>query len=207
MRAKLPLWAWMIVSLVIFSFFGFVACVVGSVSAIQKMACDASDPKQQKTVADKVADFPHPLPPGFSIDKAIELSLPLLFSSSKEILIVKHLPDNLSIQMFCDPQADPSDVLDAANFLDRAIELSGDGLPAAKIQAVKSKGQAKVKGHEMAYIVGEFKDPQDRILQGMIGCICVKDKHKTILIYAAEPPQTVFDLETVMTLFNSAKSF
>ncbi|MFX7136287.1 hypothetical protein ABTI19_20030, partial [Acinetobacter baumannii] len=60
---------------------------------------------------------------------------------------------------------------------------------------------------EMAYIVGEFKDPQDRLVQGMIGCVCVKDKHKTILIYATEPPASPFDLETVMGLLKSAKSF
>ncbi|MFX5689003.1 hypothetical protein ABTD94_21545, partial [Acinetobacter baumannii] len=80
---------------------------------------------------------------------------------------MKHVPDNLSIQLFSDPDAEPVDATDARNFLDKAIEVSNNnGYPTAKIQAVKSKGQTTIHGQEMAYIVGEFKDPQDRLVQG-----------------------------------------
>ena len=131
----------------------------------------------------------------------------MVASSEKDILVVNHAPDNLSIQLFSDPQAEATDATDAHNFLERALDVSSNGYPAPKIQAVKSKGQTTICGQEMAYIVGEFKDPQDRIAEGMIGCICVKNKHKTILIYAVEPPGTSFNLETVMSLLKSAKSF
>jgi hypothetical protein len=174
---------------------------------IQQMAKDSVNPERQRQIADKLAQFPQPLPDGFSIDKAVEITLPLMLPSAKEILVVKHVPDNLSIQLFGDPQADSVDAADAHIFLDRAIEVSSTGFPAAKIQAVKSKGQTTIAGQEMAYIVGEFKDPQERKIEGMIGCICIKDKHKTILIYAVEPPGTSFNLETVMSLLKSVKSF
>jgi len=207
MKRSLPVWARIIVSLVVATMVGVGYASVRGVSMMQQMAQDSCDPQKQRLISRKVADFPEPFPAGYSIDKAISIGMPMLATSAKDILVIKHVPDNLSIQLFSDPQADPADATDARNFLDRAIEVSSNGYPAPKIQAVKSKGQTTICGQEMAYIVGEFKDPQERKIEGMIGCICVKDKHKTILIYAVEPPATPFNLETVMSLLKSVKSF
>lgn len=207
MKRSLPVWARIIVSLVVATLVGVGYGAVRGVSMMQQMARDSCDPQKQRLISRNVADFPDPLPAGYSIDKAISIGMPMLAASAKDILVIKHAPDNLSIQLFSDPQAEPSDATDARNFLDRAIEVSSIGYPAPKIQAVKSKGQTTICGQEMAYIVGEFKDPQERKIEGMIGCICIKDKNKTILIYAVEPPATSFNLETVMSLLKSVKSF
>ena len=207
MKSRLPSWARIIVALVAATFVGSGYSVIRAVSMIQQMARDSTNPEKQWAIARNVADFPRPLPEGYVIDKAVTIAIPMVPKSGKDILVVKHVPDNLSIQLFSDPLAEQSDATDARNFLDRAIQVNSSGYPTPKIQAVKSKGQTTICGQEMAYIVGEFKDPQDRNSNGMIGCICVKDSHKTILIYALEPPGTAFNLETVMTLLKSVKSF
>jgi hypothetical protein len=206
-RLSLPLWARLIVALVVALLVGFGYMIVRGVSMVQHLAHDSVDPTKQKQVVQTVAQFPDPLPNGYSIDRAISIGVPGVDYSRKDIVVLKHLPDNLNLQLFSNPDAEGEDTMDARNYLDRQIEVSSSGFPAAKIQAVKSKGQTTICGQEMAYIVGEFKDPQDQKFSGMIGCICVRNKHKTILLYAMEPPGTPFNLETVMSLLKSVKSF
>jgi hypothetical protein len=203
-RLSLPLWARLIIALVVASLVGVGYAAVRSVTLIKHLLHDSIDPKKQKQVVQSIASFPDPLPDGFLIDRAISVGIPGIEESSKEIVVLRRQPDNLSVQLFSNPAAANEDTIDARNYLDRAIEVS---YPAAKIQAVKSKGQTTICGQEMAYIVGEFKDPQDQKFSGMIGCICVKEKHKTILLYAVEPPGTPFNLETVMGLLKSVKGF
>ena len=93
-------------------------------------------------------------------------------------------------------------------FLNRAIDL-GDKAVAMpnKIRAVQSKGKETVCGSQMPYIVGEFSDERKRNVEGMIACICIKEKRKTILIYALEPPGTPYNLQVTMDLLKSIKSF
>ncbi len=207
MKSRLPTWARILISLSAATIVGVGYGAVRGVSYIQNMARDSTNHDLQKAIAQNIAKFPDPLPGGFVIDKAIHIAIPMVPKSGKDILVVKHVPDNLSIQLFSDPLAEQADATDARNFLDKAIQVNSGGYPAPKIQAVKSKGQTTICGQEMAYIVGEFKDPQDRKSEGMMGCICVKDKHQTILIYAIEPPGTPFQLESVMRLLESVKSF
>jgi hypothetical protein len=206
-RLSLPLWARIVVALVAASLVGLGYMVVRGVAMVQHLAHDSIDPNKQKQVVQTVAQFPDPLPEGYSIERAISIGVPGVDTSRKDIVILKHVPDNLSVQLFSNPDAEGEDTIDARNYLDRAMEVSSSGYPAAKIQAVKSKGQTTICGQEMAYIVGEFKDPQDQKFSGMIGCICVRNKHKTILLFAVEPPGTPFNLETVMSLLKSVKSF
>ncbi len=206
-RLSLPLWARLIVAFVVASLVGLGYMLVRGVAMMQQMAHDSIDPTKQKQVIQTVAQFPEPLPDGYSIDKAISIGMPGVESSRKDIVVLKHAPDNLNLQLFSNPEAEGEDTMDARNYLDRQIEVSSNNYPAAKIQAVKSKGQTTICGQEMAYIVGEFKDPQDQKFSGMIGCICVRKKHKTILLYAMESPGTPFNIETVMSLLKSVKSF
>ncbi|HEY9682561.1 MAG TPA: hypothetical protein V6C86_13355 [Oculatellaceae cyanobacterium] len=210
MKAKLPAWARIIIAFSVASIVGVLYTAIRSVSLLQQAARESLDPSKQKAIAHHVADFPDPLPAGFSIDKALSIAIPLVPSSGKDILVVKHVPDNLSIQLFSDPLSGQVETLEPREYLDRAMEVGGGSYLTPKIQAVKSKGQTTIAGQEMAYIVGEFKDPKDvdeRKVEGMIGCICVKEKKKTILITALEPFGTSFNLDTVMTLLKSAKSF
>jgi hypothetical protein len=195
------------VAFVVASLVGVGYMIVRGVAMMQHMAQDSVDPVKQKQVMHTVAEFPDPLPNGYSIDKAISIGMPGVETSRKDIVVLKHVPDNLSLQLFSNPDAEGEDTMDARNYLDRQIEVSSNNYPAAKIQAVKSKGQTTICGQEMAYIVGEFKDPQDQKFSGMIGCICVRNKHKTILLYAMEPPGVPFNIETVMSLLKSVKSF
>ena len=206
-RISLPLWARIIVAFTVAAMVGVAYVAVRGVSLIQHFTQDSIDPKKQKLVLAGVADFPEPLPDGYSVESAMNLGIPGSGELGKAIVVLKHAPDNMTLQLFCNPDAEREDTIDARNFLDKMMQVVGNGYPGAKMQAVKSKGQTTISGHEMAYIVGEFKDAQDKSFEGMIGCICVKDKHKTILLYAMEPPNAPFNLETVMGLLKSVRSF
>jgi hypothetical protein len=120
---------------------------------------------------------------------------------------VSHQPDNQLIQFLCYPNTGDDD---PEFFLSRAIDLSDTALPSMapnKIHSVKSKGEEVIDKRRMAYIVGEFYDEKKKSVEGLIGCICIKEKRKTILIYALEPSGTPYNLPVTMDLLKSIKSF
>ena len=59
----------------------------------------------------------------------------------------------------------------------------------------------------MPYILCDFDDGSGGSMTGMIGCISVKSKHKTILIYAFQPSSSAYNLQTTMKFLHSVKSF
>jgi hypothetical protein len=211
MKRRLPLWARIIIAVVAASLVGIVFGVARFVLIIREMSLDARDPVKQKAVLSHIGQFPNPLPDGFTIEKALHVYFPL----DRDIVFLIRPVDKLMIQIWSGPESDllsptspNTSALDAKTILERAEEVSGNGYP-AKIQSVKSKGQTNIGGEQMAYIVGDFKDPQERKLNGMIGCICIskKEKPKTILIYALQPAENPYNQEASMNLLKSIKSF
>ena len=68
MKRPLPAWAKVIVALVVASFVGVGYSIVRAVSMIRQMSADSVNPEKQSRIAERGADFPIPLPEGFSID-------------------------------------------------------------------------------------------------------------------------------------------
>ncbi len=193
--SRLPVWARLVIALVISSLLGLSYAAIRFADVVQSTARDAFDPKKISEVANEIFQLPVPLPAGYTYDSALNFPGPTVK--------IWHEPDKQLIECFCDRNSAESD---PKQVLDQAIDLHEKGLP-HKIHSLKSRGKTTVCGQEMPYIVGEFYDEQNRSVEGMTGCICIKEKHKTIYIYALEPYGTPYNLQITMNLLNSIKGF
>jgi hypothetical protein len=194
-RRKLPTWARVIVALVLAVLVGLTYGAFRLADVIEKVAREAIDPAKIPEIAKQIGDFPNPLPAGYKYEYA--LGFPQITVS------IRHQPDNQLIQLLCDKNSFEED---PKVILDRALDLGGQGLP-AKIHGLKSKGKEMILGQDMPYIVGEFYDEDHRNVEGMIGCISIKNAHKTILIYALAPFGSPYTLQVTMDLLKSIKHF
>jgi hypothetical protein len=198
-KRRLPGWARIIVTLVLISLVSLTYGAFQLADWIGIMAKDAIDPKKMPVVAAEIGAFPEPLPAGYRYEYAYDFPVPYVQ--------IHHDPDNQLMQLLWDRNLIEED---PELFLNRAIDLGGMAVPNQmpnKIHAIKSKGNESIAGHRMPYIVGEFYNENGKNVEGMIGCICVKEKRKTILIYALEPVGTPYNLQVTMDLLKSIKSF
>jgi hypothetical protein len=201
-KRPLPVWARIIVALVLTAIVSLTYGAFRLADWIGIMARDAIDAKKMPVVAAEIGAFPQPLPDGYKYEYAYDLPVPFVQ--------IHHDSDNQLIQVML-ILLDGSIVEDDPElFINRAIDSGGIPMPTQmpnKIHAIKLKGKQIIAGHRMPYIVGEFYDEKGRNVEGMIGCICIKEKRKTILIYALEPFGTPYNLQVTMDLLKSIKSF
>jgi hypothetical protein len=201
-KRSLPVWARIIVALVLTTLVSLTYGAFQLADWVVFMARDAIDPKKMPVVAAEIGAFPQPLPEGYKYEYAYDLPVPFVQ--------IHHDSDNQLIQVL-QILWDGSIVEDDPElFLNRAIDSGGVPMPTQmpnKIHAIKVKGKDSIAGHRMPYIVGEFYDEKGKNVEGMIGCICIKEKRKTILIYALQPSGTPYNLQVTMDLLKSIKSF
>lgn len=193
---RLPNWARLIVSLVVLALTACILIVCSLPAVIQKVSKEAIDPKLMPLVAAEIGLFPEPLPAGYKYEFACRLPLPNVQ--------IRHEPDKQLIQIDCQPdvaEEDPQMVLN------RAIDFGDQFMSVNKLHSVKTRASATIAGCEMPYIVGEFVDDKSKNVEGMIACLCVKEKRKTILIYARQPLGSPYNLQVTMDLLKSIKSF
>lgn len=189
----------------------------------KSLAKQSVEPEVIRRTAQQIAQLPDPLPPGYKYQLCIPFA-PFITSVS-----IMHEDDKQLITLFsalAGSEQDPKEM--ASRAFDMGINplasISGDEpTPVLRFQEVKSKGEETIAGQKMPYIVGEIAGPsgtpQDdsgqakkekadkKERQGMVGCICVKEAKKIILIYALQTSDSPYNQQVTMDLLKTIKGF
>lgn len=200
MRKPLPTWSKVMIAFVLVSMVGSIVLFVFAMFFLQKMARQATDPKLVVQVAKQIADFPEPLPNGYRWEVGVSVPKIVPIVSAN----LSHQPDNQVIEFLLDR---PKQYEDAKTYLDRALQLGGNDVLPSQICTIEKRGEETIAGEKMTYIVGEFKSAGDNKMGGMVGCLSIKNKRKTILIYAFQPSGSPYNAKVTTDLLNSIKGF
>lgn len=195
-RQGLPTWAKVLIGLVVAGAIGVVIIVAIAAFFLVNSFKQAQDPVAIAKVADQIGTFQNPLPDGYKYMMGLNLA-------GIETLTVEHKPDEQIIFVIAYPKADQ----DANSVVERISQTGvNTGQTSAKFEKVTGRGTEQVAGEQMPYIVGTLVDKSGSH-EGMFGCIIPRGKNKTVLIYAAEPAGTSFNLPVTKNFLNSIHSF
>ncbi|HEY9787209.1 MAG TPA: hypothetical protein V6D17_17600 [Candidatus Obscuribacterales bacterium] len=195
----LPLWSRIIIGLVIAAFSGTMIFASKCVFDIKELARLAVDPAYIAMCAGKIADFPEPLPEGYSYKVGLDLQ-PFQIS----IVTLEHAADQQQMVFFSVRDQTPD--VDAKSLLSRAYDY-GINTPTASAHFtdLKMKGEITVAGETAPYMSGQLTDREGRKYEGLIACIRPKGQKKTILIYALEPPGKPLNTDICFDLLKKIK--
>lgn len=206
-KAAYPLWAKVIMSVVLF---GWLACVyffIVSAHTCVAVVRHAPDPAYIEAITRKIARIDK-LPAGFKPIFAVSL-----FNSS--LLTLNYEPDHTGFMVWSVPPEQRR--WTARQLVDSMAEK---GIPTISDDfKVEKKGAIPVSGETMEYVSGEASSKQGNY-GGFVGCAVLKDK-RAIFIYGWTPPklakqkagiapqtgQVSFDMDAVNSLLSSVKGF
>ena len=93
MRTKLPTWAWVIIAFTSIVLVGVLALEICSTFALDRLVSNANKPDHIKIVAKDIAEFPDPLPDGYSYQMGV--SFPFVVS----MINIDHKSDKQLIEI------------------------------------------------------------------------------------------------------------
>lgn len=173
---------------------------VNGLIALQRLVRQSTDPQAVLRTAQSIAQFPQPLPPGYSLlvgGRIFDLSL----------ICIDHAPEHQQLFIYCLQGALGSDK-DAKSLLDRAYDVGlNTNTFNAKFIELKESGQTKVADLDMKYRIGTYLDADNKNAQALVGCICVNKPAKNILIYSYPAPGNAYNHKVTMNLLDSIKGF
>lgn len=190
----LPLWAKILIGLVVVGIVGFIAVCVGLWVTFKNTL--SLNPEEIQRNASQIAVFEQPLPTGYKYSMGINLM-------GINTVVVEHQPDQQMIFLICYPKAESDPETMVAKISESGVNT---GSTSAKIEKIKEKGKEAVAGETMPYVMGTMSD-KNGSHEGLFGCIVPKAKQKTILIYAAEPSGKPYDLAVTEGFLKSIKEF
>jgi hypothetical protein len=192
----LPLWAKILIVLMVTSFASIVSLVIVSYVWIYPKFLNSSKPENINNVAAHIATFsPYP-PPGFKFVLGLELF-------NVYTLIAEHTSDRQSMFLISYPfvQGDASTIVDA---------ISANSLQTPQIGAhfnsVTSKGELQVAHQKMPYIVGTVSD-QGRISEALFGCLVLRNSNHTICVLTLSPSREGPSFKDTVSLLGSIEKF
>jgi hypothetical protein len=199
-RQRLPGWATGLVAFVVISYlavyFGGISFLYLCKHATQK----ALDPAEIIRVAREIAQFPEPLPQGFSFVYGLRFG-------PVNLVTLVHKPNGVEITIASEQK---SEALDADSALKQASDMgvnlpSSDWLPHyTRFKSAKVKDNAEIAGEKMAYMVGEIGD-DEHTQPGFLGCIVSKKTRKSILIFGIQPEGKSYNLDETLGVLKSIK--
>jgi hypothetical protein len=197
-KIGLPVWARILICLVVsVMVFAIGGSFVGLMS-IQRLSREAKNPAAVLKNAQKIAQFPQPLPEGYGFVTGVKLFYVV-------IVVIEHKSDHQQIVFYCLP---PSKEIDAKNLLDQAYDLGLNPYSVnGKFQELKSSGTAEIAFVPMPFRIGTYQDTNGKPAEGMVGCICVNNPAKNILIYSYPAPGNAYNHDVTMNLLKSIKGF
>lgn len=199
-RQRLPVWAVLLIV--------FVVLTIGSVSATafswlmlaRQIVIDVNVPEKMQATAQKIAQFPQPLPEGYKYLMAANFEI-------MQCMVIEHQPSGQQIAFYSLPG--PTNDKDSKIFLDKAYEAGiNTTYMAAKFNEVKSNGTIPLLGQQMNYLMGEFTDlSSNRKGDGFVATIGLNKAAKNILIYSYPDRDHAYNQQVTMNLLNSLKGF
>jgi hypothetical protein len=218
---KFPIWATLVIAFVVVSFASVYVAGILTIKATQRIAKELVDPSNIAVVANAMGGMPEKLPEGFSYrvglsvnDEAFKKWFGLPSSSAKiaalaktslNFLAIEHSPDGQQVVIVSSPQEEPKD---SKEILEAAYELGiNTGTTTAHFKSIKDRGQAEVAGMPMPYLLGDTEDTNQKLMQGMIGCISIKDKHRSLLVYGIQPEGETYNLAETLDLLHCIQGF
>ncbi len=166
----------------------------------RRIAVDATIPERMQRTALKIAQFEEPLPVAYKYLMAADFQI-------MRFLVIEHEPSHQQIAFY--GLSGLTSERDAKNLLDRAYDMGINTVyTVAKFHDLKSRGNEKVAGQEMRYLIGEFTDPSTgRKADGLVGCISLNKAAKNILIYSYPDRDHAYNQQATMDLLRSIKGF
>lgn len=166
----------------------------------RQLAVDAYEPDKILITAQRIAQFPQPLPDGYKFLIAADFKV-------MQFLVLEHEPSHQQLTFYGLPFAFSEE--NSKNLLDRAYDMGiNAAYTVAKFHDLKSRGQEKVSGETMNYMLGTFTNPaNERDAEGFVGCIGLNKAAKNILIYSYPDADHAYNQQVTMNLLNSLKGF
>jgi hypothetical protein len=199
-KQSLPVWAGLLICFVVLTIATVSTSVFSGLMFARRIAVDATVPAKMQETAEKIAEFPQPLPDGYKYLMAANFEI-------MQCLVVEHQPSHQQIAFYTLPG--PMSERDSKNFLDRAYDAGiNTTYLAAKFHDLKSHGTITVVGQQMNYLIGEFTDiATNRKADGFVGSISLNKAAKNILIYSYPDRDHAYNQQVTMDLLNSLKGF
>lgn len=194
----LPTWAKVLIGIVVIGMLGVAGVVGAGIYFVSKMSNEATDPQAIARTAAQVATFQEPLPAGYKFVMGIGLA-------GYNLVTAEHEPEEQTIILISYPVKQKES---AQEILDRMFD---SGLSAGSVNAQfsgeKTKGEMGVAGQSMPYVLSTVTDGSGKDFKGLLGCIQVPDKNKTVLVYGMQPEGDTYKLEITEGFLKAVKKF
>jgi hypothetical protein len=216
---KFPVWATLIIFFVVASYASVYVSGILTIRAAQRIARELVDPQNIAMVASAIGEMPEKLPAGFSYraglsvnDEALKkwFGLPSSAARIKDLakvslnfLAIAHAPDGQQIVIALAPEDQPNDA--KALFQAQYEADIWTATTTAHFRSVSQPAETQVAGLPMTYLLGEADDATHKKMQAMVGCISVKDKHRTLHVYGIQPEGESYNLNETLDLLRCLK--
>ncbi len=196
----MPIWAGLLICFVVLTIATVSTSVFSWLMLARRIVVEANVPEKMQRTAQKIAQFPQPLPTGYKYLMAADFEI-------MQCLVAEDEATHQQIAFYSLPGA--MGEKDSKNFLDRAYDAGiNTTYINAKFHDLKSHGSIPVAGQQMNYLLGEFTDlVSDRKADGFVGSIGLNNAAKNILIYSYPDRDHAYNQQVTMNLLNSLKGF
>jgi hypothetical protein len=196
-KKRLPVWAKILIALVIVGIVGGTTLAISAVVFMQKVHHDSTDPQMIAKAAGAIATFAEPLPKGYKYLLGYQNAMPKF-----ALLTINH-EGGQSLMLL---KYSARDDVNADTLVDRTYE-TGFSTPQAfaKFESVINKGTLEVGGDKMPYLLGNMTDQEGHKLQGLFACVVKKKDHDVVCLYGIQPGGA-YDMEVTEGLLMTIKS-
>ena len=204
-KKALPVWSKVVIVLVITLFAGSIYGVIQGTLVFYETFRNVEDPIHIKKVAASIAEFPDPLPEGYSY--VLGVSLDVLGDEFKA-LGIDFKKGKQTIVLYC---LSVDKGVTAAEMLKRFYKVKLVNTISFVGSFVESTGQGSwtLPNGQMPYVVGKVKRSSDESMHtGLIACMVLPDSKRAILMYVVEPgAKEKFDMDVTMKLLTHIGRF
>ncbi len=203
-RKPLPLWSRLLIVLVSMMFFGSIYGIVLGTVSFKKAFENCQETSHIKQVAQKILKFPTPLPSGYKYSLGVDLDF---FGMNVKFVGIDYKEGKQQLLFVSlnsiNPDRSPRTMLQSAYDIGvNTPSVSG------KFTETLSKGRWTFEGSSMPYIVGKLKDVDDKEHVGLVACMIMPEKKRTLFLYAVEPGEKEkFDINVSMGLLKEIRGF
>lgn len=201
-RKPLPGWSRVLIATVVVLFLGSISSIIYGASEFQKAFQQSDDPVYISKVAKRIAAFPEKLPSDYKYVFGADLNL---FWSVNMRLVAIDYKEGVQQLIFIgfNQKSKPQEMLGEAY----RIGINTHGFSGRFTKSV-SQGSWTIQGTRMPYVIGKVKGSDGNMHIGLVSCMSVPKKNKTVLFYALQPNEKEkFDINVCIELLKVIASF
>lgn len=203
-RKPLPLWSRLLVVLVSFMFFSSIYGVVMGTVAFKRAFENCQETAHIKQVAQRILKFPAPLPEGYKYSLGVDLDF---FTANIKFVGIDYKEGKQQLLFVAlnsvNPERSTRVMLQSA--YDIGVNTPG---VSGRFTETLSRGRWTFEGSSMPYIIGKLKDIDDKEHVGLVACMLMPEKKKTLFLYAVEPGEKEkFDINVCVDLLKEIRGF